>query len=187
MVYNYFRYYDPSTGRYITSDPVGLIGGLNTYGYVGGNPLYWIDRYGLESVVAGAPGTVAVPRPKPISFPLWVRNPAGIAIWSAVTPNPIAPSTCIGGLGTCGPYFNQDANDTDDPKQCEDEKSRQKGDRFKEGDNAQDQFEEIEKAQRKYRQGKSKQIIDSIEKSRQRDKNALRPENWDDWRDHLDD
>ena len=33
--YNYFRYYNPSKGRYMTSDPIGLNGGLNTFGYVG--------------------------------------------------------------------------------------------------------------------------------------------------------
>ena len=44
--YNYFRDYDPSIGRYIESDPIGLDGGMNTFGYVQGNPLGLIDPTG---------------------------------------------------------------------------------------------------------------------------------------------
>ncbi len=45
--YNYFREYDPGTGRYWESDPVGLIGGLTGYVYVSSNPLQNVDPYGL--------------------------------------------------------------------------------------------------------------------------------------------
>ena len=47
--YNYFRDYDPTTGRYVQSDPVGLDGGLNTYGYLAAhNPVNSTDLTGLS-------------------------------------------------------------------------------------------------------------------------------------------
>ncbi len=54
--YNYFRDYDPETGRYIQPDPVGLEAGLNLYAYVNGNPLNKKDPYGLASVTVSFGG-----------------------------------------------------------------------------------------------------------------------------------
>jgi RHS repeat-associated protein len=47
LYYNYFRDYDPSTGRYSQSDPIGLLGGASTYGYAGGDPMGQVDPRGL--------------------------------------------------------------------------------------------------------------------------------------------
>lgn len=49
--YNYFRYYEPETGRYISPDPIGLAGGMNVWGYVGQNPLDYIDHLGLFRIL----------------------------------------------------------------------------------------------------------------------------------------
>ncbi|MCB1740917.1 MAG: RHS domain-containing protein [Gammaproteobacteria bacterium] len=48
--YNYHRWYEPMVGRYITSDPIGLEGGLNPYQYAGANPVLFVDPYGLEKI-----------------------------------------------------------------------------------------------------------------------------------------
>ena len=79
--YNYFRDYDPGVGRYLQSDPIGLAGGLNTYAYVGANPVNYIDPYG-ESATAAVGGWVgtdaAIPDPTDAAWPKWVGYGAAL-------------------------------------------------------------------------------------------------------------
>ena len=50
--YNFYRDYNPQTGRYVQSDPIGLEGGMNSFGYVNGKPLSLIDINGLAASFA---------------------------------------------------------------------------------------------------------------------------------------
>jgi RHS repeat-associated protein len=65
--YNYFRYYDPKTGRYTQSDPIGLAGGINTYLYALANPLKYIDPFGLSPALSLCGGASALCRADPMT------------------------------------------------------------------------------------------------------------------------
>ena len=45
--YNWHRHYDPATGRYLTPDPIGILGGINLFIYADQNPMNAIDPFGL--------------------------------------------------------------------------------------------------------------------------------------------
>ncbi|WP_437279073.1 RHS repeat-associated core domain-containing protein [Sorangium sp. So ce375] len=54
--YNRWRYFDPVSATYLSPEPLGLLGGLEIYGYVNGKPLVWIDRDGLARSVTTLTG-----------------------------------------------------------------------------------------------------------------------------------
>jgi len=48
LFYYRARFYDPQLGRFLNEDPIGLVGGINPYAYVGNEPLVNVDSFGLQ-------------------------------------------------------------------------------------------------------------------------------------------
>lgn len=89
--HNGFRDYEPTLGRYIQSDPIGLAGEISTYGYVGGNPLTWIDEEGLQQ-----------------SFVECVEE--GRWDWGKLGPSGSSGTSTIGNVGSSAQIANTAAN-----------------------------------------------------------------------------
>jgi RHS repeat-associated protein len=114
--YNYFRDYDASIGRYVESDPIGLRGGINTFGYAALAPTKYKDTYGLWIIVVPPIGPpVVVP---PIGHPWPPQPPDSGGIPGIGFPEPIRPKLPpgppwrvdeegdpSGGGGLCGRYL----------------------------------------------------------------------------------
>ena|GEM_PF-5128898 len=58
-----YRWYDPTTARWLTRDPIEYEGGLNLYGYVGGNPVGWADPLGLWGIQFGNQRNLGIGNP----------------------------------------------------------------------------------------------------------------------------
>ncbi len=83
--YNRHRYYDPYSGKFISDDPIGLLGGINTHAYAP-NPIQWADPLGLSSKKLKSTGSGAkCPKCNPCAG----KNPTALArSWQGPTKAP---------------------------------------------------------------------------------------------------
>ncbi len=93
--YNRYRYFDPDVGRYVSKDPIGLLGGYNLYAYVRNSPTMGVDPLGLQQCFAGfnMPGVA-----ERASLGMWAiqegYSPEQVSEMVAPTPRPIMTGEC---------------------------------------------------------------------------------------------
>ncbi|MBN8629470.1 MAG: RHS repeat-associated core domain-containing protein [Rhodobacterales bacterium] len=96
---NWMRDYDPTTGRYLQADPLGLVDGASVYGYVGQNPGRWIDPNGLQCFAStGKDGNTYISCTGPQTF-----CPSGDCGWRDPTENNREYDQC---MGSCELSYN---------------------------------------------------------------------------------
>ena len=80
--YNYYRDYNPTIGRYIEADRIGLLGGINLFVYAGSNSVNYGDPLGLNTIAIGAGiGTLIEPG---LGTAIGAAIGAGVAVGTAV-------------------------------------------------------------------------------------------------------
>lgn len=87
LFYNRNRYFQAERGAYITKDPIGLLGGINAYAYVGNNPTRYVDPLGLVRWDQVGSNTVGL-----------LGSGAGVLLGGALVSMPTGVTQVLGGV-----------------------------------------------------------------------------------------
>jgi RHS repeat-associated protein len=105
--YNYFRTYDPSSGRYLEADPLGLDGGPHLYAYVESVPTGYVDPQGLFASTVDA---YCTRHPLMCGAAFGVATSTGVqyAATGRIDPKLVLRDAALGGLlGKAAPMLAQ--------------------------------------------------------------------------------
>ena len=99
--YNKHRYYDPGTGRYISSDPLGQLGGLNQYQYALNSPANLVDPDGL--FVITVPAAIVATVSAGVGVALYYAGVAASGVLDSASPGTVAAANSSGGQSHIAP------------------------------------------------------------------------------------